>query len=127
MIFDKKAALIERLRTKNLNQQFRNRIEHGMGCSPFISEAICTAVKDVYLPILNSPSNLQPGQMLFTCLSTSNGPSVAIKDAVMITALLSPLMAGLRMSKSEQKMVLNTSVDIASFVFAPKHIAKMVY
>lgn len=88
MIFDKKSALIERLRTKNLDQQFRNRIEHGMGCSPFISEAICAVVKDVYLPVLNSPSNLQPGQMLFTCLSASNGPSVAIKDAVMVTVTL---------------------------------------
>lgn len=88
MIFDKKTALYERLRAKNLDQQFRNRIEHGMGCSPFISEAICTVVKEVYLPVLNSPINLHPGQMLFNCLSHTNGPSVAIKDAQMVTVTL---------------------------------------
>jgi hypothetical protein len=59
-----------------------------MGCSPFISEAICTVVKEVYLPVLNMPSNIQPGQMFFSCLSQSNGPSVAIKDAQMITVTL---------------------------------------
>lgn len=88
MIFDKKAALIERLHAKNLDQQFRNRIEHGMGCSPFVSEAICTVVKEVYLPLLNSPINFQPGQMLFTCLNQSNGPSVPVKDALMVTVTL---------------------------------------
>lgn len=88
MIFDKKMALQERLRAKNLDQQFRNRIEHGMGCSPFISEAICSVVKEVYLPYLNLPQNLQPGQMLFSCLSHTNGPSVAIKDAQMVTVTL---------------------------------------
>jgi hypothetical protein len=88
MIFDKKTALQERLRAKNLDQQFRNRIEHGMGCSPFISEAICNVVKEIYLPLINSPSNIRPGQMLFTCLSLSNGPSVAIKDALMATVTL---------------------------------------
>jgi hypothetical protein len=88
MIHDKKIALQERLQAKNLDQQFCNRIEHGMGCSPFVSEAICAAVKEVYLPILNSPLNIQPGQMLLTCLSQSNGPAVAIKDAQMISVTL---------------------------------------
>lgn len=88
MIFDKKLALRERLHAKNLDQLFQNRIEQGMGCSPFVSEAICNVVKEVYLPILNSPTNIQPGQMLFTCLHQSNGPSVAIKDAKMVTVTL---------------------------------------
>lgn len=88
MIFDKKTALHERLRAKNLDQQFRNRIERGMGCSPFVSEAICSVVKEVYLPTLHSFNNLQPGQMLFSCLSHTNGPSVAIKDAQMINITL---------------------------------------
>lgn len=88
MIFDKKMALQERLQAKNLDQQFRNRIEHGMGCSPFISEAICSVVKEVYFPVLNLPSNLRPGQLLFNCLSHTNGPSVAIKDAQMVTVTL---------------------------------------
>jgi hypothetical protein len=88
MIFDKKTSLQERLRAKNLDQQFRNRIEHGMGCSPFVSESICTVVKEIYMPLLNSPSNLQPGQMLLTCLNQSNGPAVPVKDAKMTTVTL---------------------------------------
>lgn len=40
MIIDRKAMLQDRLAAKDLDHQFRHRIEHGMGCSPFMSEAI---------------------------------------------------------------------------------------
>jgi len=88
MIVDKKRLLFERLHSKNLDHLFRNRIEHGMGCSPFVSDAICKVVKEVYFPVFNSPCNIKPGQILFTCLDKSNGASMAIKDTLQTTVTL---------------------------------------
>lgn len=88
MIIDHKAMLQDRLAAKDLDHQFRHRIEHGMGCSPFVSEAIAKAVHEVYLPVLDSPTNIKPGQILFQCLSKSNGSTSRIADAEQITVVL---------------------------------------
>jgi hypothetical protein len=88
MIVDRKAMLQARLAAKDLDHQFRNRIEQGMGCSPFVSEAIVTVVHDVYLPVLDTQANLKPGQMLFQCLSKRNGSTTRIADAEQITVVL---------------------------------------
>lgn len=88
MIIDRKAMLQERLAAKDLDHQFRSRIEQGMGCSPFVSEAIVKAVHDVYLPFLDSQVNLKVGQMLFQCLSKRNGSSTKIVEAEQITVIL---------------------------------------
>ena len=88
MIPDRKAMLQERLAAKDLDHQFRNRIEQGMGCSPFVSEAIVKAVHDVYLPVLDSSSNLKPGQVLFQCVSRNNGSTTPIADAELVTVVL---------------------------------------
>lgn len=88
MIQDKKKELFERLSAKDLDHQFRYRIEHGMGCSPFVSEAICNAAHEVYFPLIQSPCNLKPGQILFQCLSKDNGPTVPIAETKQITVIL---------------------------------------
>ena len=88
MIVDRKAMLQGRLAAKDLDHQFRNRIEQGMGCSPFVSEAIVTVVHDVYLPVLDTQANLKPGQMLFQCLSKRNGSTTRIADAEQVTVVL---------------------------------------
>jgi hypothetical protein len=85
---DRKAMVQERLAAKDLDHQFRNRIEQGMGCSPFVSEAIVTVVHDVYLSVLDTQANLKPGQMLFQCLSKRNGSTTRIADAEQITVVL---------------------------------------
>ena len=88
MIIDRKAMLQERLAAKDLDHQFRHRIEHGMGCSPFISEAITKAVHEVYLPVLDSQINIKPGQMLFQCLSQRNGSTTRIAEAEQVMVIL---------------------------------------
>jgi hypothetical protein len=88
MIPDRKALLQDRLACKDLDHQFRNRIEKGMGCSPFVSEAIVKVVHDVYLPMLDTPTNLKAGQMLFQCLSHRNGSTTQIAEAVQTTVVL---------------------------------------
>jgi hypothetical protein len=88
MIIDRKAMLHDRLAAKDLDHQFRNRIEHGMGCSPFVSEAIVKAVHEIYLPVLDSQSNIKPGQIIFQCLSKRNGSTSRIAYAEQITVVL---------------------------------------
>jgi Protein of unknown function (DUF1670) len=88
MIIDRKAMLQDRLAAKDLDHQFRNRVEHGMGCSPFVSEAIVKAVHEIYLPVLDSISNIKPGQIIFQCLSKRNGSTSRIADAEQITIVL---------------------------------------
>jgi hypothetical protein len=88
MIIDRKAMLQDRLAAKDLDHQFRNRIEHGMGCSPFVSEAITKAVHEIYLPVLDSTSNIKPGQIMFQCLSKSNGSTSRIAEAEQIAVVL---------------------------------------
>lgn len=88
MIQNREAMQQERLAAKDLDHQFRNRIEHGMGCSPFISEAITKVVHDVYLPVLDSPFNLKPGQALFQCTDRSVGSSQSVVDAKQVTVVI---------------------------------------
>jgi hypothetical protein len=88
MIIDRKTMLEDRLAAKDLDHQFRHRIEHGMGCSPFISEAITKAVHEVYLPVLDSQMNLKSGQMLLQCLSSRNGSTTRIAEAEQVTVIL---------------------------------------
>jgi hypothetical protein len=89
MVPDRKLMLQERFAAKDLDHQFRHRVEQGMGCSPFVSEAIVKAVHDVYLPVLDSQANLKPGQILFQCLSHRNGSTAKIADAEQTTVVLS--------------------------------------
>lgn len=88
MIPDKKEQLYDRLSAKDLDHQFRHRIEHGMGCSPFVAEAIERVVKEVYTPFIESPGNLRPGQLLFGCLSKGNKASTAIAQAEQLSVVL---------------------------------------
>lgn len=88
MIIDRKTMLQDRLAAKDLDHQFRHRIEHGMGCSPFISEAITKTVHEIYLPVLDSQVNLKSGQMLFQCLSQRNGSTTRIAEAEQVTVIL---------------------------------------
>ena len=88
MIPDRKGMLQERLAAKDLDHQFCNRIEQGMGCTPFVSEAIVKVVHDVYLSVLDSQVNMKPGQMLFQCVSRRTGSATPIADAELVTVLL---------------------------------------
>ena len=78
----------DRLFLKNLDQQFIKRIENGMGCAPFVSEAILDVVHEVYFPLLNSPDNLSHGKIRFNCVSQSEGSSTPISSAKQVTVTL---------------------------------------
>lgn len=85
---DKKEQVFERLSVKDMDHQFCQRIEYGMGCSPFISEAITKVVKEVYFPLIHSSENILPGQISFQCISSKCGASVPIKKAALVSVIL---------------------------------------
>lgn len=88
MIPDRDALRQVRLASKDLDHQFRHRVEHGMACSPFVSEALTRIVHEVYLPVIDSPGNLRPGQILFQCTASKVGSGVALSEAEQISVIL---------------------------------------
>ena len=88
MITDKKEMIYKRLSIKDLNQQFKKRLEIGMGCSPFVSEAITDLVHEVYFPYLTSHEYLSPGKLNFQCISKNVSPNIPISDAEIVTVIL---------------------------------------
>lgn len=88
MIVDKKKQLFDRLDAKNLDNQFRYRVEKGMGCSAFVSEAMLNVVHEVYFPLLHSPLLVQPGQVLFSCTSKDARISESLSESEQVTIII---------------------------------------
>src|SRR5437868_4990237 len=78
----------DRLRQKQLAQQFINEIIHGMNCSPFEAQAILETVLRVFRPYYESNGALRPGQLSFSVVSQKAPPNVALKDCRMETVVL---------------------------------------
>ncbi|MCK4956062.1 MAG: DUF1670 domain-containing protein [Candidatus Cloacimonetes bacterium] len=77
-----------RLKQKNLNQQFVNEMINGLGCSPFEASAILDTVYKVYNPYFESCPSLKPGQMYFEVVSIESKPNTALSDCKMVTVIL---------------------------------------
>lgn len=78
----------ERLQKKNLDQQLKTRIEKGMGCAPFVSEAILEAVNEVYFPLLSLPDHIKPGKLYFQCISKEEPSTRHMSDAQLTLVIL---------------------------------------
>ncbi|MFQ6043447.1 MAG: DUF1670 domain-containing protein [Candidatus Poribacteria bacterium] len=77
-----------RLRTKNLNQQFLNEIITGLNCSPFEAGAILDTVHKVFGSYFETGGSLQPGQIPFQVVSIKNGPQVPLAKCEQVTVTL---------------------------------------
>ena len=73
-----------RLRTKNLNQQFMNEVITGLNCSPFEAGAILDAVHKVFGSYFETGGSLQSGQILFqvVLLPQKLGQQVKTKKSI---------------------------------------------
>ena len=80
MIRDTQQELRERISVKTLDQVFIKRIQEGLNCSPFECKAILEIVKEVYLPWLNSPQTIRPGQMFITGVDVKEPAGRPLKD-----------------------------------------------
>jgi hypothetical protein len=77
-----------RLRQKELNQQFLNEVITGLNCSPFEAKAVLEAVYKVFGNYFETSGALKPGQMRFQVVSTRNGPQVPISACRLVTVTL---------------------------------------
>jgi hypothetical protein len=87
MINNSSIAKWERLKSKQLDNQFQNDIIQGLNCSPFEARAILDSVHKVYSGFFDS-GTLKPGQIRFVITGIENGPAKALKEADMVTVTL---------------------------------------
>jgi hypothetical protein len=78
----------DRLRYKQLSQQFLTEIIGGLGCSPFEAQAILDTVHRVFRPYYETSGALKPGQLFFDIVSQKAPPSLPLKQCPMVTVVL---------------------------------------
>jgi transposase len=78
----------DRLRQKQQDVQFVNRLQSGMNCSPFEAKAILNCVYEVYHPFFDNTASMKPGQILFEVVSVENSAKEKLCDCQMKTVVL---------------------------------------
>lgn len=77
---------INRLLEKTPEQQMINRVIDGTGISPWEARVLVEEVKKVYIPGMQF--QLAGGQMLYTCVASSEGAGKPINECRMVTVAL---------------------------------------
>jgi hypothetical protein len=77
-----------RLRQKDINNQFRNEVISGLNCSPFEAGAVLDTVYKVFSHYFETCGSIKHGQILFQIVSKENGPSISLADCKQLTVLL---------------------------------------
>lgn len=70
----------DRLKQKQLDQMFTQKLLAGLNCSPFEATAIMDVVYDVYRPFFDNPASLQPGQMIIQAVSLDSHPGTKLSE-----------------------------------------------
>jgi hypothetical protein len=78
----------ERLRQKQQDTQFVNKLQAGMNCSPFEAKAILNCVYDVYQPFFDNTASMKPGQICFEVVSVENSAKEKLSECQMRTVIL---------------------------------------
>jgi len=96
----------ERLRQKQQDVQFVNRLQAGLNCSPFEAKAILNCVYDVYQPFFDNSASMKPGQILFEVVSVENPAKEKLSDCQMKTVILTLDAGADDLSVREEKGVI---------------------
>jgi len=78
----------DRLKQKQLDTQFVNKLIQGMNCSPFEAMAILNAVYETYQPFFDNSGAMKPGQVLFEVVSVEDGAQKKLSECKMVTVVL---------------------------------------
>jgi hypothetical protein len=78
----------ERLRQKQQEVQFTNRLQAGMNCPPFEEKAIPNCVYGVCQPFFDNPASMKPGQILFEIVAVENSAKEKLSACQMKTVVL---------------------------------------
>lgn len=76
-----------RLQIKKINQQMKNLAVEGTGISPWEAQVLVDTIEEVYFSELNK-NDLQPGQIMYHCVSAEEGPGKPLKDCKLVTVVL---------------------------------------
>jgi len=88
MINNSSTGKWERLRQKQQDVQFVNRLQAGMNCSPFEAKAILNLVYEVYHPFFDNTASMKPGQVLFEVVSIENSAKEKLSNCQMKSVVL---------------------------------------
>jgi Protein of unknown function (DUF1670) len=78
----------DRLKQKQLDTQFTNKLLQGMNCSQFEAKAILNAVYETYQPFFDNSGTMKPGQILFEVVSIENGAQKKLSECKMVSVVL---------------------------------------
>jgi hypothetical protein len=78
----------DRLKQKQLDNQFINALIQGMNCSMFEAKAITNCVYETYQPYFDNAGAMKPGQVLFEVVSIENGPQIKLANCKMVSVIL---------------------------------------
>ncbi len=78
----------DRLRQKQLSQQFLHEVISGLNCSRFEAQAILDTVYRVFGSYYETSGNLQPGQMYFEVVSQKAPPNRPLKECPLVPVIL---------------------------------------
>lgn len=78
----------ERLRQKQQDVHFMNKLQAGMNCSPFESKAILNCVYEVFQPFFDNSSSMKPGQICFEVVGVENSAKEKLSNCQMKTVVL---------------------------------------
>jgi len=78
----------DRLKQKQLDTQFTNKLLQGMNCSQFEAKAILNAVYETYQPFFNNSGAMKPGQVFFEVVSIENSAKKKLSDCSMVSVVL---------------------------------------
>jgi len=77
-----------RLRQKELNQQFLNDMITGLNCSPFEATAVLDTVHKVFEPYFETSGAIKQGQLLVQVVSVNSGPQLPLARCQQVTVTL---------------------------------------
>ena len=78
----------DRLKQKQQDTQFINKLQMGMNCSMFEAKAILNLVYEVYDPFFDNSASMKPGQIKFEVVGVDNSPKEKLSDCQIKSVLL---------------------------------------
>lgn len=71
----------DRISAKSLDTQFSNAMQQGLNCSPFEAQIMVEKVHELYGPLFDTSTSLQPGQIQTVVVDASVPAGVALAQA----------------------------------------------
>jgi hypothetical protein len=81
MINNTNRQRIDRVNAKSLDTQFMVAMQHGLNCSPFEAEIMVEKVHEIYGPLFDTATIVQPGQIQMMAIDCSVGPGIPLSQA----------------------------------------------